>query len=158
MHHARLCLRLALVVSAILAGLLFAQLAHAQSALEWAAQGMGATRAKIAQVDRGFARRLAVAEGRLVLTSWYGGGERLNRHTASGEVFRPHGMTAAHRSLPMGTRIAVSYGGRTVVVRVNDRGPAAYTGRSLDLSRGAAAALGFLRQGTARVRIAVLGG
>ena len=76
-----------------------------------------------------------MAEGRLVMTSWYGGGERLNRHTASGEVFRPHGLTAAHRSLPLGTRLAVSYGGRTVVVRVNDRGPAAWTGRSLDLSR-----------------------
>lgn len=132
--------------------------AHAQSALEWAAQGMGSRPARAVAVDHGFARRLAVAEGRLVLTSWYGGGERLNRHTASGEVFRPHGLTAAHRNLPLGTRIAVTYGGRTVVVRVNDRGPAAWTGRSLDLSRGAAVALGFARQGTARVRIAILGG
>jgi len=106
----------------------------------------------------GLVRRLAVAEGRLVVTSWYGGGERLNRHTASGEVFRPHGLTAAHRSLPLGTRLAVSYGGRTVVVRVNDRGPAAWTGRSLDLSRGAAVALGFSPRGTARAKMAIVGG
>lgn len=140
---------------ALIALLLAAPAAHAQSALEWAAQGMGS---RPVAVDRAFAKRVAVAESRLVLTSWYGGGERLNRHTASGEVFRPHGLTAAHRSLPLGTRIAVTYGGRTVVVRVNDRRPHIRTGRSLDLSRGAAAALGFLRQGTARVRIAILGG
>ena len=130
--------------------------AHAQSALEWAAQGMKSTWAISAQVDRAFMQRVAAAEGRLVLASWYGGGERLNRHTASGEVFRPHGLTAAHRTLPMGTRIAVTYAGRSVVVRINDRGPAAWTGRALDLSRGAAAALGFLARGEAFVRIAVV--
>ena len=91
-----------------------------------------------------------------VLASWYGGGERLNRQTASGEVFRPSGLTAAHRTLPLGTLLEVSYQGRTVVVRVNDRGPAAWTGRSLDLSRGAAARLGFIGQGQARVAVAVL--
>lgn len=91
-----------------------------------------------------------------VLASWYGGGERLNRHTASGEVFRPSGLTAAHRTLPLGTLLEVSYQGRTVVVRVNDRGPAAWTGRSLDLSRGAASRLGFIGQGQARVAYAVL--
>lgn len=91
-----------------------------------------------------------------VLASWYGGGERLNRRTASGEVFRPHGLTAAHRTLPLGTVLEVSYQGRTVVVRVNDRGPAAWTGRSLDLSRGAASRLGFIGQGQARVQYAVL--
>ena len=94
--------------------------------------------------------------GSLVRTSWYGGGERLNRHTASGAVFHPGGLSAAHRSLPLGTRLQVSYNGRSVVVVVNDRGPAAYTGRSLDLSRGAATALGFRAQGTAMVRIARL--
>ena len=147
------------LAGAMLLGLvlgLFNAPAHAQSALEWAAQGMGAR--KSAPLARAFARRLARAEGRLVLASWYGGGERLNRHTASGEVFRPNGLTAAHRSLPLGTRLAVTYAGRTVVVRVNDRGPAKWTGRSLDLSRGAAHALGFAQRGTARVHIAVLGG
>ncbi len=85
------------------------------------------------------------------MASWYGGGEKLARHTASGEIFRPNGFTAAHRTLPLGTRLAVSANGRTVMVRVNDRGPAAWTGRSLDLSRGAARALGMIGKGTARV-------
>lgn len=157
-------LKLVLAGALALACLSLAAPARAQSALEWAAQGMGAgTSAKTARVgrhrtplDRGFAAR--VLRGESVLTSWYGGGERLNRHTASGEVFRPNGLTAAHRSLPLGTRLAVTYAGRTVVVRVNDRGPAKWTGRSLDLSRGAAHALGFAQRGTARVHIAVLGG
>lgn len=130
-----------ILIAAILS-ICFIAPASAQSALEWAAQGMGSTR--IAHVDRAFMRRVAFAEGRMVLTSWYGGGERLNHHTASGEVFRPHGLTAAHRSLPLGTRLRVCYRG-CVVVRVNDRGPSVRTGRSLDLARGAAAAIGLTR-------------
>jgi rare lipoprotein A len=87
--------------------------------------------------------------------SWYGGGEKLAKHTASGEVFRAGGLTAAHRTLPLGTRLAVTMNGRTVVVRVNDRGPAKWTGRSLDLSRGAAVALGMIRSGTGNVSYVV---
>ena len=83
--------------------------------------------------------------------SWYGGGERLNRHTSSGEVFRPSALTAAHRELPIGTKVAVSYGGKTVIVRINDRGPAKWTGRDLDLTREAARQLGYERDGEARV-------
>ena len=90
--------------------------------------------------------------------SWYGGGERLNRHTANGEIFRPSALTAAHRSLPMGTRVAVSYGGRTVIVRINDRGPAKWTGRDLDLTREAARQLGYLQNGEARVTWRVVDG
>jgi rare lipoprotein A len=81
--------------------------------------------------------------GHVVWTSYYGHGEPLNRHTANGEVFNPGAMTAAHRTLPIGTKLLVSYHGRSVVVRVNDRGPAAWTGRSLDLTYGAARALGM---------------
>ena len=90
-----------------------------------------------------------------VLASWYGAakGERLARRTASGEVFRPESLTAAHRSLPFGTRLRVSFRGRSVVVRIADRGPAARTGRSLDLSRAAAAVLGLTRVGVGRVSI-----
>ena len=91
------------------------------------------------------------AGGASTMASWYGGGEKLARHTASGEVFRPNGLTAAHRTLPLGTMLHVSANGRSVLVRVNDRGPAAWTGRSLDLSRGAAQALGMIGRGTARV-------
>jgi rare lipoprotein A len=85
------------------------------------------------------------------MASWYGGGEKLARHTASGEVFQPNGLTAAHRTLPLGTRVRVACNGRSVVVRINDRGPAKWTGRSLDLSKGAARALGIIGKGTARV-------
>lgn len=86
-----------------------------------------------------------------VHASYYGHGEKLSRHTASGEYFNPHGLTAAHRTLPFGTHLRVSYRGRSVVVRVNDRGPAKSTGRSLDLSYGAARALGM--SGSASVNI-----
>ncbi len=104
------------------------------------------------------ARLVGGAGARVIRASWYGGHERLGRRTASGEVFRPDGLTCAHRSLPLGTRLIVSANGRSVEVRVNDRGPAAYTGRSIDLSRGAARALGMIGAGTARVtyRIASL--
>ena len=66
-------------------------------------------------------------------------------------------MTAAHRSLPMGTRLRLTYAGRSVVVRINDRGPAAWTGRSLDMSRGAAEQLGLVTRGAGQVRVEVLG-
>jgi rare lipoprotein A len=93
--------------------------------------------------------------GKIVRASYYGGGERLARHTANGEVFRPSAYTAAHRSLPFGTRLRVTNldNHRSVVVRINDRGPAAYTGRSLDLAKGAAENIGLVRVGEARVSI-----
>jgi rare lipoprotein A len=75
------------------------------------------------------------------LASWYGPGFE-GQPTASGEIFNPHGFTAAHNSLPLGTELVVSYGGRSVKVTVNDRGP--YSGgRELDLSQGAAEYLGL---------------
>ena len=83
--------------------------------------------------------------------SWYGT-ESGNR-TASGERFTGADMTAAHRSLPFGTRLRVTYRGRNVVVRVNDRGPAAWTHRVLDLSRAAAVKLGMIQAGVGRVCI-----
>ncbi|BDV34502.1 MULTISPECIES: septal ring lytic transglycosylase RlpA family protein [Methylocystis] len=92
--------------------------------------------------------------------SYYGGGPRKyepNSHTANGERFNQWGLTAAHRTLPLGTRLLVSHGGRSVVVRVNDRGPAAWTGRSLDLSRGAASRIGLISAGTGAVHVQVLG-
>jgi rare lipoprotein A len=76
-------------------------------------------------------------------TSFYHEG----RLTANGERFRPDGLTAAHRSLPFGTRLRVTYAGRSVVVRINDRGPAVWTGRCLDLSRGAGRVLGMIKSG-----------
>lgn len=94
--------------------------------------------------------------GRLVRSSWYGGGERLNRHTASGARFNRNALTVAHRSLPFGTRLHLFHAGRSVVATVNDRGPAAWTGRELDVSRAIAVQLGFLSKGTAAVRMIVL--
>jgi rare lipoprotein A len=83
-----------------------------------------------------------VFAGQTVAT-WYGN-EHAGKRTASGERFNPAGLTAAHRSLPFGTCLRVSNpkSGRSVSVRVNDRGP--FTkGVSLDLSHGAARAIGM---------------
>lgn len=83
-----------------------------------------------------------------VRASWYGT-ESGNR-TANGEHFDGSSMTAAHRSLPFGTKLRVTYQGKSVVVRINDRGPYA-KGRDLDLSHAAAAKLGMIRAGHGRV-------
>jgi rare lipoprotein A len=80
--------------------------------------------------------------------SHYGSGAR----TANGERFIPSGLTAAHRSLPFGTMLRVTLGARSVIVRVNDRGPF-IPGRCLDLSTGAASAIGLIRAGVAPVII-----
>ena len=74
------------------------------------------------------------------------------RHTASGERFDPNAMTAAHRSLPFGTLVRVTYQGRSVVVRINDRGPFV-KGRIIDLTPGAAHAIGIAGLGPVTVDI-----
>lgn len=79
---------------------------------------------------------LHVTASSLTVASWYGPGFH-GRRTASGERFNQWAMTAAHRSLPFGTLVRVTHKGRSVTVRINDRGPFV-RGRSLDLSRGAA--------------------
>ena len=85
------------------------------------------------------------AEARDALASWYGPGFK-GLPTASGEPYDPYGFTAAHKTLPFGTDLMVSYGGRSVQVTVNDRGP--YVGaRELDLSKGAAQTIGLTRAG-----------
>lgn len=93
---------------------------------------------------------------RSVRASWYGGGEALNRHTATGERFNPKELTCAHRTLPFGTRLEVTLRGRSVIVRVNDRGPASYTGRALDLSYAAAKYIGLTGIGVAIVDVRIL--
>lgn len=87
--------------------------------------------------------------------SWYGD-DFHGKATASGETFDMHKLTAAHRTLPLGTWIEVTNleNGRQAELRVNDRGPFV-RGRILDVSRAAARKLGFLVDGTARVRIVV---
>ncbi|HUT98632.1 MAG TPA: septal ring lytic transglycosylase RlpA family protein [bacterium] len=90
------------------------------------------------------------------MASWYGR-DFQGRPTASGEIFDMYGYTAAHRSLPFGTRVRVTNeaNGRSVVVRINDRGPWV-EGRILDLSYAAAKQLGMLEAGVIRVRLEVL--
>jgi rare lipoprotein A len=90
------------------------------------------------------------------VASWYGPGFHGNR-TANGEIYDQYELTAAHPSLPLGTRAMVTNleNGRSVEVRINDRGP--FVGRrAIDLSYGAARAIHMVGPGTARVRIEVL--
>jgi len=88
--------------------------------------------------------------------SWYGPGFQ-GRPTASGEIFDANDLTMAHRSLPLGSQVLVTNldNGRSVVLRVNDRGPYV-RGRIADLSRAAAARLGFVDDGVVRARIELL--
>jgi rare lipoprotein A (peptidoglycan hydrolase) len=90
------------------------------------------------------------------VASWYGDREA-GRKTASGETFKPHLFTAAHRTLPLGTEVRVTdlHSGQWVDVIVNDRGPYV-RGRIIDLSVGAAEALHIKPKGLARVKIEVL--
>ena len=83
--------------------------------------------------------------------SWYGPGFH-GRRTASGETFNTNELTAAHRTLPFGTRVRVvnKKTGKSVVVRINDRGPYAH-GRVIDLSRASAQAIGMLGVGSVDV-------
>lgn len=80
-----------------------------------------------------------------VVASWYDcvkpGECSSHKITASGEKFNPNALTAAHKSLPFGTKVRVTYKGRSVIVRINDRGPF-IKGRTLDLSRAAARKIG----------------
>jgi rare lipoprotein A (peptidoglycan hydrolase) len=90
------------------------------------------------------------------MASWYGPGFH-GRHAADGSVYNQHAMTAAHKSLPFGTKVKVTNvnNGRSCVVRITDRGPF-IAGRVLDVSRAAAATLGMLSSGVARIQLQVL--
>ena len=95
------------------------------------------------------------AEADTGLASWYGPGFD-GQLTASGEVFDSYGYTAAHKTLPLGTEMTVTYAGRSVNVVVNDRGP--YSGgRDLDLSQGAAEYIGLTGAGVDYVDYEVAG-
>jgi rare lipoprotein A len=87
------------------------------------------------------------------MASYYG--NESGRRTASGQRFNQSAMTCAHRSLPFGTKLRVTHGGQSVVVTVNDRGPFV-RGRVLDLSTGAARAIGLTGAGVGRVTAEVI--
>ena len=88
--------------------------------------------------------------------SWYGPGFYGN-HTANGEIYRQGTMTAAHRTLPFGTKVRVTnlWNGRSAVIRINDRGPFV-DHRVIDLGHGAASNLGLISSGIAQVKLEVL--
>ena len=94
------------------------------------------------------------ASGQHGVASFYWQPQRV----ASGGWFNPNAMTAAHRTLPFGTRVRVTHvsNGRSVEVRINDRGPY-IAGRIIDLSKAAAGVIGMTGQGVARVRVSILG-
>lgn len=91
--------------------------------------------------------------GRTEVASWYGPGF-VGRRTSSGEIYNPEGLTAASKTLPLGSHVRVTNPdtGRSVVVRINDRGPYV-RGRSLDLSHGAAKQIGLTGKGVGRVQV-----
>jgi len=87
------------------------------------------------------------------MASFYG--NESGSKTASGQRFNQNAMTAAHKTLPFGTKLRVTHGGRSVVVTINDRGPF-IKGRVLDLSTGAARAIGLTSRGVGRVTAEVV--
>lgn len=97
-----------------------------------------------------------IVKAELGIASWYGEQFQGNP-TASGEIFDMNGLTAAHRELPLGTKVKVTNlrNNRSLILRVNDRGPF-IPGRSLDVSMAAAKRLGFLGSGLALVQIEVV--
>jgi rare lipoprotein A len=111
------------------------------------------------------AERHATSATKRKSTASYGGGSNgiasyywQGQQTASGARFNPSAMTAAHRTLPFGTRVLVTNrnNGRSVTVTINDRGPF-IKGRIIDLSRGAAGVIGMTGSGVAPVSVSVLG-
>ncbi len=90
------------------------------------------------------------------IASWYGAPYH-NRRASNGEIYDMHAMTAAHRTLPLGSivRVTCVESGESAVVRITDRGPF-IEGRIIDLSQAAAQKIGLVRKGTAQVRVEVL--
>lgn len=99
---------------------------------------------------------IPVANATKMVASWYDcakpGECSKSKRTASGKKFNPNAYTAAHRSLPFGTRLKVTHKGKSVIVVVNDRGPF-IKGRHLDLSRAAARKIGCKGVCTVTVRV-----
>ena len=96
----------------------------------------------------------ATASEQEVVASWYGEKYR-GRPCASGEIFSPDLLTAAHKTLPFGTKVQCTLGSRSVIVRINDRGPFV-KGREIDLSKSAFAKLAHTDAGLIKIKIKVI--
>ena len=107
--------------------------------------------------ESGLASVRPVTSRRKGMASWYGPGFH-GRLTANGERYNQNGLTAAHKTLPFGTQVRVTNlrNGRSVIVRINDRGPFV-GGRVIDLSKGAASVIGLVSSGVAPVQLEILG-
>lgn len=103
------------------------------------------------------ARSYGPQGGHVTVASWYGPGFN-GRRTSSGEVYRQDALTAASTTLPLGSyaRVTNLDNGKSVTVRINDRGPYV-RGRGIDLSKGAAEEVGLAHKGVGRVKVAQLG-
>jgi rare lipoprotein A len=115
---------------------------------DWRSRSMIALRLSLALVL--FSAAIGSLRAEDGMASFYGGGE-----TASGEVSDPAELTAAHRTLPFGTKVLVTNvsNGRTVTVRITDRGPFGRRGRIIDLSAAAARELDMIDSGTTMVSV-----
>lgn len=91
------------------------------------------------------------ANAKTVWASWYQHG----KVTANGERYNPDGMTVAHKKLPFGTKLRLTYNNISVIVRVNDRGPF-IKGREIDLSRGVARKLGCIDIGVCKIDMEII--
>jgi rare lipoprotein A len=120
---------------------------HASNASEGAAEGFSWRNANASIASPGGGRAFSG------MASYYG--SESGSRTASGQRMVSGAMTCAHRSLPFGTKLRVTHGGRSVIVTVNDRGPF-IRGRVLDLSTGAARAIGLTSAGVGRVTAEVV--
>jgi rare lipoprotein A len=117
------------------------------------AAGLGGCAQSAVIANKSALRPSMASGGSYALASFYSHGGQ----TSSGEKFNPGDLTAAHRTLPFGTRVRVTSlaTGRSVTVRVNDRGPYV-RGRAIDVSSSAAKTLGITRQGVAKVKLDVV--
>jgi rare lipoprotein A len=104
-----------------------------------------------------FAGILGVGAAQAKSTTGWASYYKMGKRTANGERYDPNGLTAAHRTLPFGTKVLVTNlgNGKSVIVRINDRGPFSRK-RVLDLSFGAAKVVGLVRAGVAKVEFKVL--
>ena len=114
-------------------------------ALSGSTDSASAHKGKVAETAKTSSKTVASTAPERVFSgtaSFYGNDDEPGGETASGQKFNQEAMTAAHRTLPFGTRLKVTHAGKSVVVTVNDRGPFV-KGRVLDLSTGAARAIGI---------------